>query len=201
MIRFFQERDIKQLLLEVRALEQATSAPADTSNEGDSPKLAALKLQNSKLKYRITHLKKVHIAHFIWLIFLLLCNIQMHWQVNCSNCAEWTLCYCHIVEYCRARGENGTNNDQRLPDCQLYLLDCHQGSLSRVHLCKGDHSGGRACGEIRRLQVYGCNAHSPGEPTLQQITDSTSVPLYILTNITNETNGMELQVASHHSAV
>lgn len=58
---FFQERDIKQLLLEVKALEQSASGSSatDLAGEGDSPKLAALKLQNSKLKYRIIHLQKV----------------------------------------------------------------------------------------------------------------------------------------------
>jgi arginyl-tRNA synthetase len=55
---FFQERDIRQLLLEVRELEQAASAGGDLSEAVDSPKLAALKLQNSKLHYRIAHLQR-----------------------------------------------------------------------------------------------------------------------------------------------
>lgn len=58
-VGLFQEKDIKQLLLEVRALEQSTSGPTEAPSEEDSPKLTALKLQNSKLKYRITHLKRV----------------------------------------------------------------------------------------------------------------------------------------------
>ena len=56
----FQEQEVRQLLLEVRDLEQAATANGDTDTaELDSPKLAALKLQNSKLHYRITHLQRV----------------------------------------------------------------------------------------------------------------------------------------------
>ena len=73
IISTFQERDIKQLLLEVKALEQsASSATSGTVDDEDSPKLAALKLQNAKLKYRITHLQKVLITCAVLLMVTLL---------------------------------------------------------------------------------------------------------------------------------
>ena len=57
---FFQEKDIRQLLCEVRELEGAASVGAGGELcETDSPKLAALKQQNSKLHYRISHLQRV----------------------------------------------------------------------------------------------------------------------------------------------
>ena len=95
--RLFQERDIRQLLLEVKALEQSTSAASsETCDDEDGPQLAALKLQNSKLKYRIIHLQKV----LIFLIILtgaptwdarVLCHIRCGLYFTFSWSQSWLL--------------------------------------------------------------------------------------------------------------
>ena len=65
----FQEKEVRQLLLEVRKLEEVVrTREREAPSSVDSPKLAALKLQNSKLQYRITHLQRVcpflHSVHY-----------------------------------------------------------------------------------------------------------------------------------------
>ncbi len=52
----WQELKLAELLREVEELE---GLPGETQSLGDSPEVNALRLTNSKLQYRIAHLKRV----------------------------------------------------------------------------------------------------------------------------------------------
>ena len=64
MCSFWQELKLVALFEEVEELERL---PAEAQPSADSPEVTTLKLANSKLQYRIAHLKRVSPSNYCWL--------------------------------------------------------------------------------------------------------------------------------------
>ena len=72
-----QERETGQLLSEVDSLQRSKPISVDERDE-PPPELQALRTANSKLKYRIAHLKKVKTSVLMYYERLLLSNSFCH---------------------------------------------------------------------------------------------------------------------------